>query len=143
MAEVKKSLLVPYSAARMFSLVDGVEKYPEFLPWCGSSTLLYRDAKVTRATIEISFHGIRQSFTTENPKDEPRLMEIKLVQGPFRNLDGSWRFTDLNGQGCKIEFRMHYEFAGRLLEKLIGPVFSHIANTLVDAFVKRAAQIYG
>jgi ribosome-associated toxin RatA of RatAB toxin-antitoxin module len=98
---------------------------------------------MTRATILINYHGIRQSFTTENVKHAPAEILIRLVEGPFRKLDGSWRFIGLAGRGCKIEFRLHYEFAGRLLDRLIGPVFHHIAGTLVEAFVKRAELVYG
>jgi len=141
-SEVNHSVLVEFTPGEMFSLVDAVEDYPKFLPWCGGSTLIHRDQGTTRATILINYHGIRQSFTTENAKREPGEMLIRLVEGPFRKLDGSWRFTDLAGRGCKIEFRLQYEFAGRLLGKLVGPVFQHIANTLVEAFVKRAGQIY-
>ncbi len=143
MINVQKQLLVPYTSAQMFKLVDTVEQYPEFLPWCGKTTLLHRDEHITRATLEINFHGIRQRFTTENPKSEPQWMDIKLVEGPFRSLDGRWHFTELGGRGCKIDFEMHYEFGSRILEKLIGPVFNHIANTLADAFVKRAKKVYG
>ena len=142
MINVQKTLLVPYTASQMFTLVDTVERYPEFLPWCGSTTLLQRDEHITRATLEINFHGIKQRFTTENPKSEPEWMEIHLVEGPFKSLEGAWRFSDLGGRGCKIAFHMRYEFASRLLEKIVGPVFNHIANTLVDAFVKRAKKVY-
>ena len=141
--EVIRSVLVGFRPEQMFSLVDAVENYPKFLPWCGGTTLLQRDPDMTRATILINYHGIRQSFTTENVKHPPAEILIQLVEGPFRKLDGSWRFIDLAGRGCKIEFRLHYEFAGRLLDRLIGPVFHHIAGTLVEAFVKRAGQIYG
>jgi ribosome-associated toxin RatA of RatAB toxin-antitoxin module len=143
MAEVVKTVLVPYSPQQMFDLVDGVERYPEFLPWCGATRLLHRDADITRATLTIAFKGVKQSFTTENPKTIPTAMDIRLVEGPFRRLDGSWRFTDLGGQGCRIEFRLSYELASRILDKLIGPVFGHIANTLVEAFIRRAEQVYG
>jgi ribosome-associated toxin RatA of RatAB toxin-antitoxin module len=142
-SEVSQSVLVEFTPAQMFSLVDTIEDYPKFLPWCGGATLVRRDAGNTRATILISYRGIRRSFTTENIKREPVTMQIRLVEGPFKKLDGSWRFTDLAGRGCKIEFRLHYEFAGRLLDRLISPVFDHIAGTLVEAFVKRAGQIYG
>ena len=142
MREVKRSVLVEFTAGQIFSLVDAVEDYPKFLPWCGGAALHHRDAQITRATIKINYHGIRQSFTTENVKRAPREMLIKLVEGPFRSLDGSWRFGDLGGRGCKIEFTLRYEFAGRILEKLVGPVFQHITDTLVEAFVARAAQIY-
>lgn len=143
MPEVVRSVLVGYRPEQMFSLVDAVEDYPKFLPWCGGTTLLQRDQDTTRARILINYHGIRQSFTTENAKRAPVEMQIRLVEGPFRKLDGSWRFTDLAGRGCKIEFKLHYEFAGRLLDRLISPVFHHISSTLVDAFVKRAGQVYG
>ncbi len=143
MKEVNTSVLVGHSALRMFALVDDVEKYPEFLPWCGGTKLIFRDPQTTRATIHISYHGIRQSFTTENAKQEPNLMLIKLVEGPFKALEGSWRFTDIADAGCKVELRMRYEFANRLLETLVGPVFGYIANNLVDAFVKRAQSIHG
>jgi ribosome-associated toxin RatA of RatAB toxin-antitoxin module len=142
-AEVNQSVLVEFTPHQMFSLVDAVEKYPEFLPWCGGTTLIRRDAEITRATIFINYRGIRQSFTTENSKREPAEMLLRLVEGPFRVLEGSWHFTDLAGRGCKIELKLRYEFAGRVLDKLIGPVFRHIAGTLVEAFVKRAVQIYG
>jgi ribosome-associated toxin RatA of RatAB toxin-antitoxin module len=143
MTEVNKSVLVGYSALCMFALVDAVERYPEFLPWCESTNLIYRDAQVLRAAIRINYRGIKQRFSTENAKDEPRLMKIKLIEGPFRALGGCWRFTDLGPNGCKIEFSLRYEFASRLLEKLVGPVFGYIANSLVDAFVKRAHNLYG
>ena len=143
MAQVQKSVLVAHSALRMFELVDAVEKYPEFLPWCGGSECTFRDASVTRATLHINYRGIRQTFSTENSKTPPVLMQIRLVEGPFRVLEGSWRFTDLSGRGCKVELSLQYEFSNRLLEKLIGPVFGYIANTMVDAFVKRAQSVYG
>lgn len=143
MAEVNRSVLVGYTAGQMFSLVDAVEDYPKFLPWCGGTKVIRRDADTTRATLFINFHGVRQSFTTENSKRAPSEMRIRLVEGPFHKLDGTWRFTDLAGRGCKVEFSMQYEFAGRILDRLVGPVFHHIANTLVEAFVKRAGQVYG
>ena len=143
MPEVSRSVLVEYSADQMFSLVDRVEDYPGFLPWCGGVTLLHRDAEVTRASILINYHGLRQSFTTENSKRAPAEMSIRLVEGPFRRLDGSWRFTGLSERGCKVELSLSYEYSSRILEKLVGPVFNHIAATLVEAFVKRAGQVYG
>ena len=127
----------------MFAQVDAVEKYPEFLPWCGDTEMMVRDEILTRATIHINYHGIRQSFSTENAKREPHLMQIRLIEGPFRTLEGSWRFTELGGAGCKIELSLRYEFANRMLDKLVGRVFGYIVNNLVDAFVKRAHCVYG
>jgi len=142
-AEVNRSVLVGFMPAQMFALVDAVEDYSKFLPWCGDATVLHRDEHITRAAILINYHGIRQSFTTENAKSEPTEMLIRLVEGPFRSLDGSWRFTGLAGRGCKVELSLRYEFSSRILEKLVGPVFNHIADTLVDAFARRAEQVYG
>lgn len=143
MPEVNQTLLVEFAPAQMFALVDTVEDYPKFLPWCSGTDLIHRDAATTRATISINYRGIRKSFTTENVKDEPVSIRIRLIKGPFSRLDGGWHFTSLGRLGCKVEFKLHYEFAGRLLDRLISPVFHHIASTLVDAFVKRAGQVYG
>ncbi len=143
MAEVNKSVLVAHSASRMFALVDAVESYPEFLPWCGGVRLIFRDAHTTRATLEINYHGVRQSFTTENAKREPESMQIRLIEGPFQTLEGCWRFSSLGATGCKVELSLRYEFASRLLDKVVGPVFGHIAGNLVEAFVKRAQSIHG
>ena len=142
MAVVEKSVLVAHSAREMFALVDAAEAYPEFLPWCSGATVMLRDETRTRATIHVNYHGVRQSFTTDNTKEPPEKMTIRLVEGPFRVLDGEWRFKPLAEDACKIEFCLHYEFSSRILEKLVGPVFSYIANTMVDAFVKRADKLH-
>lgn len=143
MAQVEKSVLVPYSTQQMYDLVDGVENYPQFLPWCGGTDLKWRDETTTLATITIDYHGIRQSFTTENTNQIPALIQIRLQDGPFRRLEGSWHFIALNENACKIEFHLHYEFSSKLLESLFGPVFNHITNNFVDAFVQRAEKVYG
>lgn len=143
MALVEKSVLVHHSSQQMFDLVDQVENYPQFLPWCGGTDVKWRDDKTTLATILIDFHRVKQSFTTENTKQSPTLMEIRLQDGPFKLLNGSWRFIALSEEACKIEFRLHYEFSSKLLESLVGPVFSHITKNFVDAFVERAEKVYG
>jgi ribosome-associated toxin RatA of RatAB toxin-antitoxin module len=136
--EVKKLVLIEQSAPRMFDLVDRVEDYPRFLPWCGGTELLKRTDVVTVARIHISYHGIKTNFSTENDKIHPRHMLIKLLDGPFRHLEGTWDFTPLGETACKIQFALHYEFEHKLLEKALGPVFHHITNTFVDSFVKFA-----
>lgn len=143
MPEVRKTVIVPYTPAQMFALVDGVERYPEFLPWCTGTVVLLRDAQVTRAALEVGFRGVKQRFATENHNTPPGVIQMKLLEGPFRSLDGEWRFGDLDGKGCKIEFRLGYEFSSRVLAALVGPVFSHIADTMVEAFVKRAQRLHG
>ncbi|MBI5918151.1 MAG: type II toxin-antitoxin system RatA family toxin [Nitrosomonadales bacterium] len=142
MALVEKTVLVPYSCAQMFALVDGVERYPEFLPWCGGSSVDSIEGDVVQASVQIDYHGIKQGFSTENARQPPFLIDMTLRDGPFQHLDGEWRFIPLSDSACKIQFRLSYEFSQKLLEKLVGPVFHHIANTFVDAFVHRAEKIY-
>ena len=143
MPEVRKTVIVPYTPAQMFALVDGVERYPEFLPWCTGVQVLAREAQVTRAALNVGFRGLKQRFATENHNTPPGKIEMKLLEGPFRSLDGTWVFVDLDGKGCKIEFSLSYEFSSRMLATLVGPLFSHISGTMVEAFVKRAERLYG
>lgn len=143
MAKVEKSVLAGYSASQMFELVDSVERYPEFLPWCGGTELMQRDENLTIATIRIDYMQVKQSFTTENAKQAPHSMTLSLKEGPFRSLEGSWRFIELNQTACKVEFHLSYEFSSKLLEGVVGPVFSKIADNFVDAFIRRAEKIYG
>src|SRR5512137_471204 len=119
MRVVEKSVIIAYSAEQMFRLVDGIERYPEFLPWCGGTSVDMVDDSRAHATVVIDYHHIRQSFTTENLRNPPHLIEMTLKDGPFKHLDGHWRFAPLGDDACKIEFRLHYEFAHKMLEKLV------------------------
>ena len=143
MAIVEKSVLIGHSAAKMYALVADCEAYPQFLPWCSATEVKMTGANKAAATLHINYHGLRLHFTTENQMDRNALIDMKLINGPFKHLDGYWRFVPLSEQACKIEFRLSYELSGKLMEKIAGPVFNHIANTLVDVFVKRAAILYG
>ena len=142
MASVEKSVLVPYGAEQMFALVDNVADYPQFLPWCGVTSVTSVDGNTVHATVHIDYHHIKQSFTTENVREVPRCIDITLKDGPFQRLDGSWHFIPLSESACKIEFQLHYEFSHKLLEKVLGPIFHYITNSLVDAFVHRAEKVY-
>jgi ribosome-associated toxin RatA of RatAB toxin-antitoxin module len=142
MQRVKKSVLVPYSALEMFDLVDQIELYPEFLPWCSGVHVAAADNGIKSARIDIDFHGIKAHFTTDNVNRVGESIDITLKDGPFRHLKGAWRFRELAPEGCKVEFELAYEFASHVLEKVVGPVFSHIANTFVDAFTHRAEAVY-
>lgn len=142
MRRIDKSVLIEHSAEQMFALVDAVEEYPQFLPWCGGTEVKWRDEQVTVATIYIDYHHVKQSFTTENTKQRPLSIDMKLVDGPFRHLDGRFRLTELAPGACKVEFQLEYQFSNKLLELVIGPVFSHIADTFVEAFIVRANKIY-
>lgn len=143
MALVEKSVLIERSAQQMFALVDHVEDYPRFLPWCSQTRVEFRDNRKTVATLHISYLSVKSHFTTENEKEIPLRMSIRLVDGPFRRLEGLWRFKPLAENACKIEFQLSYEFSSKIFEKIIGPVFSQITNTFVDAFVERADEVYG
>lgn len=143
MAEIQKTALVEFSADQMFKLVDGVADYPDFLPWCGGTTVEPQDDQVTHATIKIDYHHVKHSFTTENTRQPPNLIEMTLLDGPFEHLDGHWKFIPLSDKACKIEFRLHYTFSHKLLEKLVGPVFYIIANSFVESFINQAEAKYG
>ncbi|MFL9880353.1 type II toxin-antitoxin system RatA family toxin [Herbaspirillum rhizosphaerae] len=143
MAVVHKTVLINYSAEQMFKLVDRVEDYPAFLPWCGGVDVEERQGDKLKAKLKINYHGLKQSFTTENTNVPSSSMTMHLVEGPFKHFEARWNFIALRDDACKIEFDMQYEFSSRILESVIGPVFSMIANSFVDSFCKRAEQIYG
>ena len=144
MTIVRRNALVPYSAAQMFELVDDVSAYQDFLPWCSASRELKRTEDEVEASIELAKGSIKKSFTTLNRIQKNKMIEIRLVDGPFRHLEGFWRFDPLDqGRACKVSLDMEFEFANRLLDMTLGPVFNTVANTLVDAFVARAREIHG
>ena len=143
MAVVQKNVLVSFSAAQMFSLVEKVEDYPQFLPWCGGVQVAERSTEKLKATLSINYHGIKQSFTTENHNSPPNSMEMRLVDGPFKHLHGFWRFDELKPGACKVSLDLDFEFSNKLVSLAIGPIFNQVANTLVDSFVGRAKQVYG
>lgn len=143
MADVHKSVLINYSAEQMYELVTAVADYPQFLPWCRDVVIITQNETTLEARIHVSFKGIQSFFHTRNAQHRPHTIEMAFVDGPFRSFYGSWRFIPLTSQACKIEFHLHYAFSNFILEKVIGPVFSVIANTFVDCFVKRADELYG
>ncbi|MDQ6627887.1 MAG: type II toxin-antitoxin system RatA family toxin [Pseudomonadota bacterium] len=152
MKQVKKSVLLSYSAHEIYALVVDVESYPAFLPWCERAEIVGRHDDGVTARLQLAYAGVRQAFTTRNVQIEDTSVHVGLVDGPFSLLDGLWRFLPLSlpsespGQGggaCKIEFEMRYAFASGVLEAAISPVFDRIANTLVDSFVRRAETVHG
>ncbi len=144
MANVHKSVLLWYSAQQMYRLVQDVESYPKFLPWCGGVEVHEANAQCMRATLRIDFKGVRQSFTTCNEQVPDREIRMQLVEGPFSALQGLWAFTPLQDDGaCQVDFTLDYHFSSKLVEAVIGPVFGHIAKTFVEAFVQRAQVVYG
>ena len=140
---IQKSALVPDTPAEMFALVSDVESYPDFLPWCRSARVLWRNEDEIKACIEMAKGSLQKTFTTHNRQQADKMIEMRLIEGPFRRLEGFWRFDALGAEACKVSLDMEFEFANRMVGLVVGPVFSQIANTLVDAFQQRAVQIYG
>ena len=143
MASISKSALVGHSASDMYQLVDDIEAYPEFLPWCRSATVHSRDEDEVRASIEISHGALHKSFTTCNRLQRDKMIEMQLVEGPFRHLHGFWRFSSLGEAACKVSFDLEFEFSSRVVAMVAEPIFGQITSSLVDAFCRRADKLYG
>mgnify|MGYP006386333635 CR=1 FL=1 len=144
MSLISRSALVPYSTEEMYKLVADIEDYPKFLPWCRSTQVMSRNEQEVKASIEIARGALNKSFTTLNHMQLNKVIEMQLVQGPFKHLQGFWRFDELKiHAACKITFDLDFEFESKLLAMVAGPVFNQIANSMVEAFIKRAVEVYG
>jgi len=146
MKHVKKSVLLWYSPAEMYRLVTDIPAYPQFLPWCERAEVLAQDGPDTTARLSLSYAGVKQAFTTRNSNVADESVRMALVDGPFSQLEGIWLFKpigDGKAAACRIEFELSYAFSNRALQAVVSPVFDRIANTFVESFVKRAAQVYG
>jgi len=141
---ISRQALVLYSPAEMFDLVNDVAAYPDFLPWCKSAQILSSTDDVIEASVEISKGALNKSFATRNLLQKNKMIEMKLLEGPFKHLEGFWRFNPLKDpSACKVTLDLEFEFESKLVGLAVGPVFSKIANTLVDSFSKRAVDVYG
>jgi ribosome-associated toxin RatA of RatAB toxin-antitoxin module len=143
MKKISRSAIVEHSAAEVYTLVEDIEAYPQFLPWCREATVHERGASETRATLTVGVSGLRQSVTTRNENRPAEAIDMRLVEGPFREFTATWRFSPLSAGACRIEFSLQYEFSSRTLGRLLEPLFDRIADTMVDAFARRADDIYG
>lgn len=143
MPVVNRSALVPHCAAEMYALVADIERYPEFLPWCSNATVHSLRGSEVEASLEIARGPVRKSFRTRNTLHPRRLIEMSLVAGPFERLDGEWRFVPFVRGGCRVSLRLEFAFSSRVMQTMLSPVFSEIADSLVDAFCRRARQQYG
>ena len=141
MPTLNKSAIVPHPRETMFDLVDRVEAYPEFIPWCSGVRLLERTPEVTSARLEIAWRGIETRVATRNAKRPPEAMDLAFLEGPFETFRGGWRFAALGEGGCRVEFSLDYAFASRALELALGPLFSQIMGSVVDRFVERAEEL--
>ena len=143
MTKVQRSALLPYSAAQMYRLINDVDSYPEFIPWC-VQTEVHKESEIEKeATMRFSKRSISAAVTTCNELQENKQIVMRLVQGPFKHLTGTWNFKELDEHSCKVELDMKFSFSNRLYEVTLGPIFNQVANKLVTAFTERARQIYG
>jgi ribosome-associated toxin RatA of RatAB toxin-antitoxin module len=143
MRTVNKSALLPYPAEAMYDLVNDVARYPEFLPWCRNVSVLSRRDIEIRARLELVRGGLHRTFITRNSMQPGRNIAIELEDGPFRHLQGNWHFENLGPEGSKITLNMEFEFNSKLIDMMAGPVFHEICSSLVNAFMRRAADLYG
>lgn len=142
MHTLKRHAIVPYSARQMYELVNNIEDYPRFLPWCGAAKIISRTEIDVVAELQIAWKGIHKNFTTRNLLYPFERMNISLVNGPLQHLEGVWTFDILDEKACKVSLNMEFAFSGGWIDKIFQPIFQHIANTLVEAFCKRAVEIY-
>jgi ribosome-associated toxin RatA of RatAB toxin-antitoxin module len=140
---VERSALVTYSAAQMFALVNDVERYPEFLPWCVGAQVQEVSATERTATLRVVRSVLKAEFTTRNLLTSGKRIQMHLTQGPFRDLNGEWRFEDIGDAGSKVQFRVEFEFQNRLTAAAFSTVFESLCGTIVDAFAARARKVYG
>lgn len=138
---VRRSLLLPYSAESMFDLIEQAEHYPQFIPWCTEAVILERTDDIVAARLSMRVAGLTLSLQTRNPKRRPEWLALKMERGPLRRFEGEWRLTPLNATACRIEFTLSYEIADGMIERVAGPVFARMADTMVDAYVARAERI--
>jgi ribosome-associated toxin RatA of RatAB toxin-antitoxin module len=141
--EIHKSAVVPYSADAMYVLVNDIDAYPEFLPWCRSTGVRNRSDTHLQATLTLEAGKIRQSFTTENTMQPGRMIEMRLVEGPFKFLTGCWRFEPHTPQSCNVRLDIRFEFKNKVLKLALSKAFKHIMESLVDSFIQRARAVHG
>ncbi|HWM45009.1 MAG TPA: type II toxin-antitoxin system RatA family toxin [Burkholderiales bacterium] len=142
MKQIARSAIVEHSTAEMYALVEDIEAYPRFLPWCAAAVVHERRPDATKATLTVGLGGLRHSFTTLNENRPGEAIDMRLVEGPFRRFHGEWRFVALGAHASRIEFTLQYEFSSRTLGRLLAPLFDGIADSMVEAFVRRAAEVY-
>lgn len=144
MTTITRSSLVIFTPDQMFDLVNDVEAYPSFLPWCRGSQILTKSDTVITASLDLAKGGIHHVFSTKNTLVSGESIDIALIDGPFQHLEGHWQFAMIgDNQGCRIQLDMDFEFSNRIISMALGPIFTQISGSLVDAFCKRAQDIYG
>ena len=143
MTRINRYKVVPYTSAEMYQLVNDIQAYPEFLPWCQSTNIIKSGSHELMADISMSIGRLSQSFTTENSMQPDQSISMRLVKGPFKKLSGQWQFTEQSDISCEVALDMEFEFKNRLIKHAMGKAFNRILDTLVDAFSQRAVEVYG
>lgn len=143
MTEISKTAVVPYTTSEMYALVNDIESYPAFLPWCSTAKILNQQEEILTATLSMALGKIKQSFTTENTMRDGSRIDMRLIEGPFKHLSGYWKFNSEDEQSCHIHLHMNYEFKSKIIKHTLGKAFYIVVDTLVESFVQRAHQIYG
>ncbi|MGB0664387.1 MAG: type II toxin-antitoxin system RatA family toxin [Pontibacterium sp.] len=142
MGQINRTALVMHTAEQMFELVNDVEGYSAFLPWCQSAEIISSSDDLLEARLHLHKGALSYSFATRNHLERPHKMTLSLMEGPFSDLQGCWEFIPLSEEACKVNFSMSYSFANKLASLAMGKVFNQVASTMVDAFVKRADEVY-
>lgn len=143
MPDISRSAVVPYTQEQMFALVDNVNGYSEFVPWCVKSEEFSRSEDEVHGELTFASSGIQKSFSTLNRLQQHKMIEIRLIKGPFKQLEGFWRFEVVSDKESRVVLDLEFEFSSRLLALMFGPVFEQVASSLVQSFAKRADQVYG
>ena len=143
MTEINRSILVPYSTSQMYALINDVQSYSEFLPWCSQADLLEHTDTLMRARLHFKKGIINHSFITRNKLQQDKFIEINLEDGPFQSLDGQWQFTAIDDQSCQISLQLTFSLESPMLTMMMSGLLEEALSTMVDAFSKRAEFIYG
>jgi len=144
MSHIQRSALVYYSPLEMYQLVNDVADYASFLPWCRSAAVKSETKDEMIASVEIAKGVLNKTFTTRNQLQKGQRIELELVDGPFKTLSGSWQFDALKTENaCKVSLELDFEFDNAMMSIAAKPIFTQIANSLVDSFCKRAVVVYG
>lgn len=143
MTIIQRSKVVPHTSEEMYTLVNAIEDYPKFIPWCQSTEVHSRDEDEIRATMNFEGGGFRKSFSTCNRLQKNKMIEMRLINGPFKQLEGFWRFEDMDNGHCEVKLDLEFELTSKLFGIAFGAMFHQVANSLVEAFSKRAEEVYG
>ncbi|MDX1519135.1 MAG: type II toxin-antitoxin system RatA family toxin [Gammaproteobacteria bacterium] len=139
---IRKTATLPYTSGQMYTLVNDIESYPEFLPWCSEAQVHERYDDRLKASLTLKAGKLEHTLMTENSMEEDRLIQVRLIEGPFKHLTGSWHFRDQDDSRCHITLEMQFEFKNRILKMALNKTFNKIVNSLVDAFSQRARELY-